>query len=110
MISDLSSFQRKWQIDISDLDDEDWTEIWDMPFKQLVSVTDRLIQFKRLHRAYYTLYRLQNLNLVLSSAWWNCRQPKGDFFHIIMICPDICQNWQKIIEYVNAVTLTCVSS
>lgn len=39
-------------MDISDLEQEDWEELWDKPFRQLVSIRDQLINFTphRIHQ------------------------------------------------------------
>lgn len=53
---DLSSLQQKWLVDIPNMDNEDWEEIWDMALSMplLVSTRDHLIQFKILHHTYFT--------------------------------------------------------
>lgn len=54
VLPDLSSPRQKWLSDIPDVDEEDWTNMWDIVLKQLVSIEDRLVQFNITHRAYYT--------------------------------------------------------
>lgn len=62
-LPDLCSFRQKWIGDgIDDADAEDWKDIWDTPFKQLVSIRDWLIKFRILHRAYFTLYVLHKID------------------------------------------------
>lgn len=41
-LPDLCDIQQKWLRDIPDLDDEDWEDVWDFPFRQLVSFRDTL--------------------------------------------------------------------
>lgn len=43
----------------SKLNSEDWEDIWDISFKILMSLGDRLIQFMVVHRAYLTSYWLR---------------------------------------------------
>lgn len=50
-----------WVSELPEFDGEDWEDIWDSPFGQLVSSRDRLIQFKILHKFYYTPYRLHKI-------------------------------------------------
>lgn len=50
----MGGLYSKWQIDIPGMDAEDWEDTWEYPFLQLVSVRDRLIQFKIVHRVYLT--------------------------------------------------------
>lgn len=56
---------------------------WNAPFRQLVSVQDKLIQLKILHRTYFTLYRLHKLQPTLSSACWRCGHRDRDFPHLL---------------------------
>lgn len=50
----LEGLMARWLRDIPDLDNDDWDEVWDSPFRSLASLRDRLIQFKLVHRAYFT--------------------------------------------------------
>lgn len=58
----LDSLRSCWQRDIPVLDDDDWDDIRDFPFRSLVSIRDRLVQFKIVHRAYFTPHRLHLMN------------------------------------------------
>lgn len=48
-LREISILWKKWLVDIPDLDRDDWSDIWDLSFKQLVSLRDRFIQFKIIH-------------------------------------------------------------
>lgn len=52
------------------MDYEDWMDLWDAPFKQLVPAQDRFFMFKILRRAYFISPRLHRLNLDLSPTCW----------------------------------------
>lgn len=57
-LPDLCNLHQMWSRDMPELDNEDWEDIWDVPFCHLVSQRDRFIQFKLVHRAYFTPHRL----------------------------------------------------
>lgn len=48
---ELSLFRQRWMQDIPGLDSGDWEDVWDFPFKILVSLRDHLIQYKIIHQA-----------------------------------------------------------
>lgn len=58
----MEKLRSKWSHDIPNFDNDDWDDIWDFPFSSLVSLRDRLIQFKIVHRAYFTPHRLHKMN------------------------------------------------
>lgn len=68
----LEKLRAQWSHDIPDLDNDDWDDIWDFPFSSLVSLRDHLIQFKIVHRAYFTLYRLPKMNPESPLGCWHC--------------------------------------
>lgn len=97
-LPDFCTLQQKWLRDVPDLDDEDWKHVWDLPFRYLVSLGDRLIQFQIVHRTYFTPYRLHRMNPSASQeCWWHDHSP-GDFSHIFRGCPAIAKHWKKVIS------------
>lgn len=83
----LESLYSKWQEDFPNLDTEDWEEVWEYPFLQLIVVRDHLIQFKLLHRTYLTP---QTLNKICPGAYphcWRCGSSEADFCHMLWSCP-----------------------
>lgn len=78
----IEGLRARWLQDIPDLDD-DWDGIWDFPFKSLVSLRDRLIQFKLIHRTNFTPHRLHKMcSEYSSSECWRCGGTPGNFSHI----------------------------
>lgn len=75
--------------------------MWDMPFKQLVSFRDRLIQFMILRTAYYTPHGIHWLNLATSPTCWCCDQNVGDFFYILWTCPVIQVFWESTMDIIS---------
>lgn len=105
-LSDLSTLRQKWLQDIRDMDDEDWTDMWDAPFKQLVSLRDHLIQFKIFHRAYYTSHRLHRFSSTVPPSCWRCDRDVGDFFHIFWTCLVIHVYWAVVVSFIRNSGLT----
>lgn len=50
----LDGLLDQWWAEVQELDREDWEDMWDYPLQPLVATRDKLIQFKILHRIYYT--------------------------------------------------------
>lgn len=86
---------------IPDLDGDSWSYMWDVPFKHLVSASDRHMQFKILHWAYFTPSRLNKLNHGIYC--WQCAHEPGVFRHIFWACLVISQWWSDVIATVNTV-------
>lgn len=75
---------------------EDWDNLWTQPFKQLVSTRDRFIQFKFLHRSYYTPARLSKIFPTASVECWRCFHSPADAEHIFWHCPHVRRFWVDI--------------
>lgn len=47
---------------VPDMDDEDWEDVWEVPFNRLVSARDRLIHYKflLLKNVLHYQYKVQN--------------------------------------------------
>lgn len=58
--------------EIPEIQGEDWEDMWDHPFKHLLSARDRLIQFKFLHRIYHTPARLACIYPSATDKCWRC--------------------------------------
>lgn len=99
----LSSLHHKWSVHVLGLGVEDWMEIWDFPLS-LVSARDRLVQFKILHRAYYTPYRLHKMASSHSPTCWRCPLQTSDFIHILWTCPAIIQYRHDVLEIISHTT------
>lgn len=80
------------------LKEMNWEEIWGFPFKILVSLQDKLIQFKTIHRMYYTPYKLHRISPLKSQNCWRCCNIPGDFIHIFWSCPNIVIFWTRVIN------------
>lgn len=103
VLSPLDKLRGKWLRDISHLDN-DWDDIWDSLFKTLVSTQDKLIQFKIVHRAFFTPSGLHIMNPSLSSECWRCSDTQGDYTNIFWSCPEIAGYWSEVLASTNKYT------
>lgn len=69
-LPNLEKLRSKWSKDIPELNEDDLDNIWDSPFNSLVSLRDRLIQFKIGHRAYYTPHIINKINSDSAPGCW----------------------------------------
>lgn len=97
----LSAFRQRWFTDVFEQDPEDWEDSWDFLFKILVS-----FQFKIVHRAHLTPYRLHKLEPARSPACWRCDHPQGDFIHIVRFCPAIALFWTQELSVIKSLVDT----
>lgn len=102
----LDGLLSRWQRDIPALSGEDWDGVWDFPFSSLVSIRDKLVQFKIVHRAYFTPHRLHLINPAHSPKCWRCSYTPGDFSHIFWHCPKIQQFWGEVLGLINKIAST----
>lgn len=58
----LSKCRDTWSALIPDFRGDDWDDMWNHSFGALLLAQDRLIQFKLLHRVYYTPARMAQLS------------------------------------------------
>lgn len=97
----------RWTLDISGLDDQGWGVVgglWECSFLQLVSVKDRLVQFKILHRIYLTSVRPHRIFLSIPAVCWRCSADSVDSIHIFWQYPQIQKFWVDVISFIYSVT------
>lgn len=76
-LPDLCDIRQKWLRDIPDLDDEDWEDVWDFPFRQLVSFRDTLTIQNIAQSLLHPIQTTQNGLIILPGVlavwlltWW----------------------------------------
>lgn len=89
--------------EIPDIQGEGWENMWDHPFKHLVSARDRLIQFKFLHMIYYTPARLTCIYPSSTDACWRCFSSPANAEHIFWSCSQIQIFWSEITSCISEV-------
>lgn len=85
----LTKCRECWEGEVPDIEEEEWDDMWDQPFKHLVSARDRLIHFKFLHRIDFTPARLAVIYPSVSSECWRYGFSPADAKHIFWECPQI---------------------
>lgn len=92
----LSKCRDTWSALIPDFRRDDWDDMWDHTFGTLVSARDRLIQFKLLHRIYYTPARLASIYGTDAGECWQCAHSPADFDHVFWHCQPIGVFWTGV--------------
>lgn len=90
----LNKCRDTWSAIIPDFGRDDWDDMWDHTFGTLVSA--RLIQFKLLHRIYYTPERLAGIYGTDAGECWRCAHSPADFDHIFWHCQEIREFWTGV--------------
>ena len=81
-------------------DEQEWAKVCGNSVTLSRELRVRLIQFKILHRLYWTPSRLFRLGLKDSATCWNCGVGGGTMIHVMWSCPKINQYWMKIHGYI----------
>lgn len=92
--STLQKLRGDWEGDLGLLDEEDWTEALAAPRGAAIAVQLRLIQFKYLHRVYFTRMRLWRAGLIASPVCLRCNQEEGTFLHTVWKCSSLDRFWK----------------
>lgn len=100
----LETLKAKWVADFPTLDMENWEEMWECSFSQLVSARDSLVQFKILHKVYYTPMHLHKIYLSIPTSCWRCDSPSANFIHIFWSCPQIQIFWAEVTTFILSAT------
>lgn len=96
----VARYRERWEREIPDIH---WEDMWDHPFKHLVAARDCLIQFKFLHRIYFTPARLARIYPSSSSQCWRCTHSPADSEHIFWKCPQIQNFWTEVTDCLSEV-------
>ena len=99
---DISKLKENWKKEAPGL--KNWEEVWRFPLQILVSLRDKLIQYKIIHRSHYTPYKLHRISPSNSQNCWRCVVEPGDFIHIFWLCPKIVAFWSEILTMIARVT------
>lgn len=89
---------------VPDLGGEDWDDMWSFPFSYLVSERDQFIQFKCLHKIYYTPAKLVKMYPETSAECWVCSHSLADFSHIFWHCLVAQEFWIAVVRYFTGIT------
>lgn len=70
----------------------------------MIAAIDRFIQFKFLHRAYYTLKRLAHIYRQRDPNCQRCKQEIGLFWHMVWSCPKLQPYWEAVASKLTDIT------
>lgn len=93
----LDRLRRTWELDLGDLENEDWTEALLSPRMAAVAMRLRMIQFNYLHRVYFTRERLWRAGLIASPECLRCGVQRGDWFHSVWQCTVVARFWRRVL-------------
>lgn len=101
----IAALQKTWERDLNlTFSDEDWNGIC----KNIKGVSRdarvRLIQFKIMHRFYWTPTRLFRLGLLSTSDCWRCKSEEGTLIHVLWLCHKVQQFWTNIYDNLCEIT------
>ncbi len=89
-----------WQKDLNcELSDEVWSKILANTGKYVKEAWGQFIQYKLLHRFYFTPSKLHRMGLLASDLCWKCQAETGTFIHVIWECKLVYPFWEKILEH-----------
>uniref|UniRef100_A0A803JHH5 Reverse transcriptase domain-containing protein n=1 Tax=Xenopus tropicalis TaxID=8364 RepID=A0A803JHH5_XENTR len=95
----FNTARRKWQQITPNMTNEQWSETTEVLYTDLISLRDRLIQYKFIHQLYMTPTKLQKMGRNPEATCPRCHQTGSSFLHLAWECPPIQRYWSKIIKY-----------
>uniref|UniRef100_A0A3P9MG76 Reverse transcriptase zinc-binding domain-containing protein n=1 Tax=Oryzias latipes TaxID=8090 RepID=A0A3P9MG76_ORYLA len=98
------SLKTTWETDLNiNLTEAEWNGITKNIKKLSRELRTRLVQFKVLHRIYWTPSRLHKVGLSKTSACWKCQDATGTLLHMLWECPKVQSYWSSIHKEVEKV-------
>ena len=67
--------------------------------KYIREARGKFIQYKILHRYYYTPTRLNKMGLIKDSVCWKCKTEQGTYMHALWECSMVSPLWDNVLEY-----------
>lgn len=87
-----------WQKDLGiNINDDDWRYIISNVGKNIREVRGKFIQYKIIHRYYYTPSRLYRMGIAGNNLCWKCNEEEGTYLHMIWECSLVHPFWCKIL-------------
>ena len=97
----ISALKAAWENDLGLLFTEDkWAKIVGNSKQMSRDIKTRLIQFKILHRFYWTPSRLHRLGLKDTPVCWRCKTAEGSLIHMLWSCPRIQLFWEGVHNHI----------
>ena len=101
----IAALQKTWERDLNlTFSDEDWNRICRNIKVVSRDARVRLIQFKIMHRFYWTPSRLFRLGLSSTSHCWRCKSEEGTLIHALWSCHKVQQFWTNVYDNLCEIT------
>uniref|UniRef100_A0A8C5R0F1 Reverse transcriptase domain-containing protein n=1 Tax=Leptobrachium leishanense TaxID=445787 RepID=A0A8C5R0F1_9ANUR len=95
-------YMLKWQADIGEeLDEEDWSEIWEANFKSSGCITHMEQSVKTLFRWYLTPVRLHHMHAIPNGLCWRGCGQLGTYYHQWWLCPKLRPYWATLADWLH---------
>ena len=97
-----AKFRRAWAEELgSEITEDTWKSILHKIHSSFINARHRLIQFKTVHRLYYTKLRLNAIYSDISPLCDKCKQDTGTLTHQLWLCPSLHSFWPLIFDYIS---------
>lgn len=102
-----SNLRMIWEKDLScTLDEKTWEGILSNTEEYIREARGKFIQYKIIHRYYFTPSRLNRMGLMNNDLCWKCGAESGTLIHALWECSNIFPLWEKVIDYMSK-SLNC---
>ena len=88
-----------WQRDLGcEWTDEEWAKIIAESGRYIREARGKCIQYKIIHRFYYTPSRLHRIGVMDNNLCWKCKSVTGTLIHAMWECGSVRPFWRKVLE------------
>lgn len=95
----MTGLKLTWERDLNlTLDDKEWERICKNIKALSRDARVRLIQFKIIHRFYWTPSRLFRIGLKDTPNCWRCKSEEGHLMHVLWSCDKVQEFWNRIYD------------
>lgn len=89
-----------WQRDLNcEISKDLWSQIIAQNGRYVKDARGKFIQYKILHRYYWTPCRLFKIGLTNNNLCWKCAKEMGTFLHLLWECPMVEPFWRSVLKY-----------
>ena len=89
-----------WQRDLGcEWTDEEWAKIIAESGRYIREARGKCIQYKIIHRFYYTPSRLHRIGVMDNNLCWKCKSVTGTLIHALWECGSVRPFWRKVLEH-----------
>lgn len=96
----LPTLWSAWEVDLGmAFTDQEWKMILQNIKTMSRELKTRLVQFKLMHRIYWSPHRLHRANFTQSPKFCPCQAETGTLIHMLWNCTDVQHFWYRIYKY-----------